>query len=184
MVSRVEARPYANGKGWAIRGDTTQETDLVAEFSRSIYEKAGVIVARHTNLRVAGYFQYKGYSKALLTSCFPLYRRIRVAYIELEAVDHGALVWPRLGWSLHGASIGEVHAEIGNLYAARHRRRPPNEFDMPLFGPDVLELEDHEGFRIGEETLKTFARSGREISMRLYLASSRALAGLARRGIL
>lgn len=185
-TTNVVATAHRAGHGWSIVGNTTIGTDLVASFKRSIYQgpgPSGLLVASHLRLDVEPLFQQSGYAKALLTQSFALYKRLKVAYVELNAVEDGALVWPRLGWSLHGPSISEVHAEIIYTYAGRHGVRPPASFQLPIFGPDILELEDGTGWRVGEEALKNFARSNREISMRLYLSSHRAIASLSRRGM-
>ena len=185
LVTNVVASAMSGGQGWNVKGDSTFGTDLVATFTRSLYVNArGEAVVRHVRIDVAPHYQWGGYAKALLTASMPLYQRIGAAYIELDAVDAGTLVWPRYGWSLHGRSITEVQAEIIHAYSARHKRRPPKSFLMPIFGPDILLLEDHEGYRIGLETLKALARSSREIRMRLYLKEPRPLAVLRQRGIL
>src|ERR1700736_223589 len=142
------------------------------------------VVIRHVRIDVAPHYQWSGYARALLTANMPLYQRIGADYIELDAVGAGTLVWPRYGWSVHGRSISEVQAEIIYAYSARHKRRPPTSFPIPIFGPDILLLEDHEGYRIGLETLKALATSNREIRMRLYLKQPRPLAVLRQRGIL
>jgi len=182
-VTNVTASPFQNGKGWHIRGDTTSGTDLVAKFSRSIYLSKGSIVAKHIRLDVDEYYQYGGYAKSLLAASFTLYKRLGVAYVELDAVGDGLLVWSKFGWSLHGPSISEVHSEIVYSYSQLHAERPPDDFALPLYGPDLLELEDFDGNRIGEQTMINLARSHREVSMRLYMNSDRSLAELAKRGI-
>jgi hypothetical protein len=57
------------------------------------------------------------------------------------------------------------------------------EMRLPIFGPDILGLQDHVGNAIGEAALTQFARSSREIAMRLNLSHLEALAELRRRGI-
>ncbi len=170
--------------GWSISGDTTIRTDLVATFERSLYERDdGTRVARHTRIDVEGPFKYQGYAKALLAKSFAFYRSIDVRYVELDAVGEGALLWPRWGWSLHGPSINEVHEEIDFVYRGLHGLRIPPEIRLPIFGPDILGLQDHVGNAIGEAALTQFARSSREIAMRLNLSHLEALAELRRRGI-
>jgi hypothetical protein len=185
IVTNVVAKPMPNGKGWLVTGDSTTGTDLVAKFARSIYEnKRGEIVVRHTRIDVDSYYRWGGYAKALLSANLPFYQRIGAEYIELDAAGDGTLVWPRYGWSLHGASIADVQTEIVYTYSMRHKTRPPDSFTLPIFGPDILALEDHEGNRIGLETLKGLAVSSREISMRLHLKQDRPLAVLRQRGII
>ncbi len=183
-VTNVNVSPHSDGYGWAVSGDTTIGTDLVATFTRRIYEGPNGIIARHIRLDVSPYYQGRGYAKALLRASFRLYAQLRIAHVELDSVGDGSLVWPRLGWSLHGPSIREVHEEIGYVYSSHHGRRPPVDFPIAVFGPDILELEDHAGNRVGEEALIRFARSSREISMRLYPRNARAAASLHRHGIL
>lgn len=185
MATNVVATPTPNGKGWTVKGDSTLGTDIVATFSRLLYQnERHEVIIRHIRIDVDPYFQWQGYAKSLLSANMPLYQRIGAEYIELDAVGSGALVWPRYGWALHGQSIAEVHSEIGYAYTARHKSKLPDTFEISVFGPDILALEDHEGYRIGLETLKRLAVSNREIHMRLYLKQQRPLAVLKRRGIL
>jgi hypothetical protein len=183
MITNVVARPHPNGNGWFIRGDTTQEPDLVAKFSRRMYRGSQGIIAQHIRLDVEPYFQDSRYAKALLKASFALYQRIGVVFVEMDAVQAGVVVWSRLGWSTHGPGIGIVQEEIERTYYALHGERPPASFSCLQFGPDIFDLEDSDGNRIGEETLQRLGRSSEEISMRLHLSHARATAVLRKRDI-
>lgn len=183
MTTNVVARPHRGGNGWFIRGDTTQSTDLVATFSRRIYKGEQGIIAQHIRLDVDPYFQDRGYSKQLLKASFALYQRIGVVYVEMDAVQDGVLVWSRLGWSTHGSGIALVQDEIVQTYRAIHGVPPPPTFAISQFGPDVYDLVDDLGNRIGFTSLQRIAYSSQEVSMRLHLASARAMAVLHDSGI-
>jgi GNAT superfamily N-acetyltransferase len=184
ITTNVVAEPSPDRTGWQVRGDSTLGTDLVAKFTRSLFRKSnGDLVAYHIRLDVDPFFQDLRYATRLLKASFALYQRIGVSYVQLDAVGDGTIVWPRMGWSLHGQGIATVHDEISRCYIMRHGAAPPVDFPLTMFGPDVLELQDEAQNRLGEEALTNLARSHQEISMRLYLDNDRALAALHRRGI-
>jgi hypothetical protein len=102
ITTNVVVTPCPEVEGWFIRGDSTQGTELVATFSRKLYQTQEGIVAQHARIDVEPYFQDEGNAEARLRVSFELYERIGVIFVELDATQDGALVWPRLGWSLHG----------------------------------------------------------------------------------
>jgi GNAT superfamily N-acetyltransferase len=174
VTTSVAITRFPNGKGWKITGESTQENasdiDLVARFERTIgVNEHGTIIINHIDIKVEPLYQHQGYAKALLRENMPLYQRIGAEFIELTAVGDGTLVWPRYGWSLHGPSIPEVQQELMYAYAGRYKVHPPDEIQIPVFGPDLLMYEDDEGWRIGFHVLSSLALSSRELRMRLHL---------------
>jgi GNAT superfamily N-acetyltransferase len=102
IYSIVTPTPQEDWLGWRIAGDSTVDGVLVAKFLRTLQSRDGRIVANHARLMVEPHFVRKGYAKALLRSSFAFYQQIGVSYVALDAFSDGALVWPRLGRSLHG----------------------------------------------------------------------------------
>jgi GNAT superfamily N-acetyltransferase len=184
-ASNVVAVPSSTGKGWDISGDTTVGTELVATFSRALYEMDGRVIARHISLQVEQDYRNEGYAKALMAACFPLYQRLHVPYVELVSVGEGTMVWAKLGWSIHGGpSVREVHDEVRYTYAWHNGRAPRSDYLIPVFGPALLLLKDEANRDIGEEALARLAMSSRELAMRLHLTNENVVAGLRQRRII
>ena len=84
MATNVVATPTPNGKGWTVKGDSTLGTDIVATFSRLLYQnERHEVIIRHTRIDVDPYFQWQGYAKSLLSANMPL-KRLAVSNREIH----------------------------------------------------------------------------------------------------